>query len=211
MHEVSFSWSCFLFFRVYYTTLHGTLFSYLRWCFQMLAWKVLDKLQKLVCRNVSLSLTASLEPLSWRRNVASLSLFCRYHFGRSLSELPELVSFLILVGGPLDIRVGCMIFFAPILRCCKDTDVNSFFLRIDRLSNSLHVECFLLTNYLSGFKSRINGYLLSLCFFVFLQYSYFYSFLSFSSCFSFKLMHFSGWSSRNKGESPLEESYKNKF
>ena len=208
MHEVSFSWSCFLLLRIYHTTLHGTLFSCLRWCFQMLTWKVLDKLQKLVCRNVGLSLTASLEPLPWHRNVASLSLFCKYNFGRSLSKHPELVSFLILVGGPLDIRVGCMIFFAPILRCCKDTDVNSFFLRIDRLSNSLHVECFLLTNYLSGFKSRINGYLLSLCFF---NIAIFIAFYLFSSCFSFNLMHFSGCSSLNKGESPLEKSYKNKF
>ena len=32
------------------------------------------------------SLAASLEPLSHRQNVASLSLFYRYHFGRCSSE-----------------------------------------------------------------------------------------------------------------------------
>ena len=38
----------------------------------------LDKLQKRICRTVSPSLAASLEPLAHRRNVASLSLFYRY-------------------------------------------------------------------------------------------------------------------------------------
>ena len=36
-----------------------------------------DKLQKQICRNVSLSLAASFEPLAHRQNVASLSLFYR--------------------------------------------------------------------------------------------------------------------------------------
>ena len=42
----------------------------------------LDKLQKRICRTVGPSLAASLEPLAHRRNVASLSLFYRYYFGR---------------------------------------------------------------------------------------------------------------------------------
>ena len=37
------------------------------------------------------SLAASLEPLAHRRNVASLSLFYRYYFGRCSSELAQLV------------------------------------------------------------------------------------------------------------------------
>ena len=40
--------------------------------------ELLDKLQKQICRTVGPSLAASLEPLAHRRNVASLSLFCRY-------------------------------------------------------------------------------------------------------------------------------------
>ena len=36
-------------------------------------------------------LAASLEPLAHRRNVASLSLFYRYYFGRWSSELAQLV------------------------------------------------------------------------------------------------------------------------
>ena len=52
--------------------------------------ELLDKLQKQICRTVAPSLAVSLEPLACR-NVASLSLFYRYYFGRCSSELAELV------------------------------------------------------------------------------------------------------------------------
>ena len=51
----------------------------------------LDKLQKWICRTVGPSLAGSLERLAHRRNVASLSLFYRYYFGRCSSELAQLV------------------------------------------------------------------------------------------------------------------------
>ena len=50
-----------------------------------------DKLQKRICRTVGPSHAASLEPLVHRQNVASLSLFYRYYFGRCSSELAQLV------------------------------------------------------------------------------------------------------------------------
>ena len=53
--------------------------------------ELLDKLQKQICRIVGPSLSASLEPLAHCQNVASLSLFYRYYFGRCSSELAELV------------------------------------------------------------------------------------------------------------------------
>ena len=53
--------------------------------------ELLDKLQKRICRTAGPSLAASLEPLAHRRNVASLSLFYRYYFGRCSSELAQLV------------------------------------------------------------------------------------------------------------------------
>ena len=55
--------------------------------------ELLEKLQKRICRTVGPSLAASLEPLAHRRNVASLSLFYRYYFGRCSSELAQLVPF----------------------------------------------------------------------------------------------------------------------
>ena len=53
--------------------------------------KLLDKLQKRMCRTVGPSLATSLEPLTHRRNVVSLSLFYRYYFRRCSSELAQLV------------------------------------------------------------------------------------------------------------------------
>ena len=56
--------------------------------------ELLDKLQKQICRTVGHSLATSLEPLAHRQNVASLSLFYRYYFGRCSSELAQLVPLL---------------------------------------------------------------------------------------------------------------------
>ena len=53
--------------------------------------ELLDKLQKWICRTFGPSLTASLESLAHCQNVASLSLFYRYYFGRCSSELAQLV------------------------------------------------------------------------------------------------------------------------
>ena len=53
--------------------------------------ELLDKLQKQICRTVGPSLASSLEPLGHRRNVANLSLFYRYYFGRCSSEVAQLV------------------------------------------------------------------------------------------------------------------------
>ena len=44
--------------------------------------ELLEKLQKRIRRTVGFSLAASLEPLNHCQNVASLSLFYRYYFGR---------------------------------------------------------------------------------------------------------------------------------
>ena len=53
--------------------------------------EMLGKVQKWICRTVFLSLAASLEPLVYHQNVARLSLFYRYDFGRFSSELAQLV------------------------------------------------------------------------------------------------------------------------
>ena len=52
--------------------------------------KMLVKLQKRIFRTVA-SRVASLEPLTHRQNVASLSLYNRYSFGRSSYELIQLI------------------------------------------------------------------------------------------------------------------------
>ena len=49
----------------------------------------LDKLQKRICGTVGPSLTASLQSLAHRRNVASLNIFYRHYFGRYSSEMSQ--------------------------------------------------------------------------------------------------------------------------
>ena len=121
----------------------------------------LDKLQKQICRIVGPSLAASLERLAHFRNVASLSLFYRYYFGRCSSELVQLVPLPFSRG-----RFTCYFdrlydFSVTIPRCYKDVYVISFFPCKARLWNSLPIECFPLTYNLNGFKFRINRHLLT--------------------------------------------------
>ena len=123
--------------------------------------ELLDKLQKRICRTVGPSLAASLEPLAHRQNVASLSLFYRYYFGRCSSELAQLVPLPYSRGRSTRYSDRLHDFSVTIPRCYKDVYVNSFFPRTARLWNSLPIECFPLTYDLSGFKSRINRYLLT--------------------------------------------------
>ena len=80
--------------------------------------KLLDKLQKLICRTVGPSLAASLEPLGHRRNVASSGLFYWYYFGRCSSELAKLFP-LIVEGGLHVILIDCVIFQSPFLNVTR--------------------------------------------------------------------------------------------
>ena len=123
--------------------------------------ELLDKLQKRICRTVGSALAASLEPLAHCRNVASLSLFYRYYFGRCSSELAQLVPLPYSRGRSTRYSDRLRDFSVTIPRCYKDFYVNSFFPRTARLWNSLPIECFPLSYDLSGFKSRINRYLLT--------------------------------------------------
>ena len=122
---------------------------------------LLDKLQKRICRIVGLSLAASLEPLAHLRNVARLSLFYRYYFGRCSSELAQLVPLPFSRGRSTCYSDRLHDFSVTIPRSYKDVYVNSFFPRKAKLWNSLPIECFPVTYDLSGFKSRINRHLLT--------------------------------------------------
>ena len=120
--------------------------------------ELLDKLQKRICRTVGPSFAAS-EPLAHRRNVARLSLFYRYYFGRCSSELAQLVPLPYSRGRSTRYSDRLHDFSVTIPRCYKDVYVNSFFPRTGTLWNSLPIEWFPFTYDLNGFKSRINRYL----------------------------------------------------
>ena len=123
--------------------------------------RLLDKLQKWICRAVGPSLAASLELLAHCLNVASLSLFCRYYCGRCSSELAQLVPLCFSQGTSTCYSDRLHDFSVTIPRCYKDVYVNSFFPCTARFWNSLPRECFPLTYDLRGFKSRINRHLLT--------------------------------------------------
>ena len=123
--------------------------------------ELLDKLQKPISRTVGPSLAVSLETLVHRQNVASLNLFYRYYFGRSPSELAQLVPLPSSRGRSTHYSDRLHDFSTNIPRCDKDAYINSFFPRTARLWNSLPVECFPWTYDLIGFKSRINRHLLT--------------------------------------------------
>ena len=126
--------------------------------------ELLDKLQEWFWRTVAPSLAASLESLAHHQNVASLSLFYRYYFGRYSPKLAQLVSLPFSRGSSTCYFDRVHDFPVTILRCYKDVYVyvNSFFPRTARLRNSLPIECFSLTYNLNlGFKTRINRDLLT--------------------------------------------------
>ena len=131
--------------------------------------ELLNKLQKRICRAVGASLAASLEPLVHCQNVASLSLFYRYYFGKCSSELAQLVLLPYSWGGSTHysniILIDCMIFLSPFLDVTR-MSVNSFFPHIAKLWNSLPIECFHFTYDLNDLKSRINRHLLTVGFFL---------------------------------------------
>ena len=93
---------------------------------------LLDKLQKQICRTVGPSFAASFEPLVHRQNVASLSFFYRYYFGRCSSKLAQLVPLPYSRGGSTRYSDRLHDFSVTIPRCYKDVYVNSFFPRTAR-------------------------------------------------------------------------------
>ena len=94
---------------------------------------LLDKLSKRICRIVGPLLAATLQLLTHRQNVASLSLFYRYYFGRCSSELAQLAP------PPFPPRRSTLYsdrlhdFSVTIPRFYKDVYGNSFFPRRAKL------------------------------------------------------------------------------
>ena len=123
--------------------------------------ELLDKLQKRIYRTIGPSLATSLEPLAHCQNVASLSLFYRYYFGRCSSELAQLVPLPFYRWRSTRYSDRLHDFSVTIPTCYKDVYDNSFFPRTARLWNSLPMEYFCLTYDLNGFKFRINRHLLT--------------------------------------------------
>ena len=123
--------------------------------------ELLDKLQKRICRTAGPWLGTSLEPLAHRRNVAILSLFYRYCFGRCSSELAQLAPLPFSRGRSTRYSNRLHDFSAFIRGRYKDVYVNSFFPRTARFWNSLPIESMPLTYDLNALMSRIKRHLLT--------------------------------------------------
>ena len=105
--------------------------------------------------------------LSWTLGSSSKSgQHKSFLFGRCSSELGQLVPLHNSWGRFTRYSDRLHDFSVTIPRYNKDVYVNGFFPRKARLSNSLPIECFLLTYGLSGFKSRSNRHHLNVVFFL---------------------------------------------
>ena len=160
--------------------------------------ELLDKLQKRIWRAVGPSLAVCLEPLVYCRNVASLSLFCTYYFGRCSYELDELVPHPYFQGRSTHYSDRLHDFSFTIPRCYRDIYANSFFPRTARLLTSLPIECFPLTyDHLSSFKSRTNRHILMVGFF-----------FNFNSLHARLNSHFNAWSYQKMKYKKIKEDRK---
>ena len=123
---------------------------------------LLDRIQNRVCNMIGPQLSLKLQPLSHRRNVASLSLFYKYFHGHCSAELERLVPSRKVF--PCDTRLAARAheFTVDEPLITKDYRRTSFFPRTSSLWNSLPAECFPTTYNLQSFKSSVNKHLIQL-------------------------------------------------
>lgn len=88
------------------------------------------KIQTWLCRTVDPTFVGSPEPLAHGRNIVSRSLFCKYYFGESSSELAELVPFLYSCGRcTRALIISCVVFLLSLLNVSLPTV--SFLVHLD--------------------------------------------------------------------------------
>ena len=103
-------------------------------------------------------------------NVASLSIFYRYYFGRFLSKPSQLVPLPYYGGRSTHCSDKLHNFSVTIPIYYKEIYVSHFFPDTTTLWNSLPIECFLLTYDLTPFSPRFFSNKFSVCFNLFLCY-----------------------------------------
>ena len=140
--------------------MYGILLSHLGWC-PSCHLELLDKLKKRICRTVTASLAASLEPFSSSSKCGQVKSFLQLLLWQMFFRILEAVFSPFSQGRSPPYSNRLHDFSVTIPRCCKYVYVNSFFPRTDRLRNSLPIECSPLICNLNGFTSRINRHLLT--------------------------------------------------
>ena len=124
---------------------------------------LLDRVQKLVVSLVGSGISSDLQALSHRMDVASLSLFYKYYYGKCSSELADLVP-------PKHVTVRGTHFSEQMHRHAVNSPMcrtkfyqSSFFPCIAALWNTLSTECFPSDYDCTAFKVRVNKFLLLKC------------------------------------------------
>ena len=123
------------------------------------ALSLLDRVQRRIVNIVGPALAANLQPLSHRRNVASLSLFYKYYNGRCSKELASLVPSTKIYSRSTRLSIKSHPFTVTVPKCSKNSYLSSFFPRTSILWNSLPSSCFPESYNLQSFKSSVNRYL----------------------------------------------------
>ena len=121
----------------------------------------LDRVQSRLRYLVGDSLFSSLQPLSHRRNVASLSLLYRYYNGKCSNELHEMVPPRRTFVRNTRFSSNAHPHFLEIETSHQNFHMQSFFPRTATLWNSLPADCFPESYNLVSFKKRVNRCLLS--------------------------------------------------
>ena len=121
----------------------------------------LDRVQRRLRYLVGDSLFSSLQPLSHRRNVASLSLLYRYYNGKCSKELHEMVPPKRTFVRNTRFSSNVHPHFLEVETAHQNFHMQSFFPRTATLWNSLPAHCFPDRYDLFSFKRRVNRFLLS--------------------------------------------------
>ena len=120
---------------------------------------LLDKIQNRVSNMIGPQLSLKLQPLSHRRDVASLSLFYKYFHGHCSEELASLVPPRKIFTRHTRQAARAHEFTVEEPFVSKNFRRSSFFPRTSHLWNSLPSECFPPTYNLQSFKCSVNRYL----------------------------------------------------
>ena len=119
----------------------------------------LDRVQRRLRWLIGEELFNTLQPLSHRRDVASLSLFYRYFHGRCSEELHSLVPALRSFPVRTRFAVTAHPYHVDVPSSRTMFHANSFFPRTAAIWNSLPLYCFPENYNLGLFKSKVNKYL----------------------------------------------------
>ena len=122
---------------------------------------ILDRVERRVKNLVGQKLCDELQPLSVRRDVASLSLFYRYYFGRCSSALSECVPKPKVFSRYSRRASPTTCYHVEIERNRTQSRSSSFFVRTSHLRDRLPVSCFPDQYNIGSFKRSVNRFLMS--------------------------------------------------